>query len=100
MEPNLPLHGVGEPKPPVATLCAMFDHAVATAPEVVSLRHRGAALTWREEGRAAADLARRLAALAAPGEVVALVLPNSIEFRIAYFAALKALAAPALVNPL
>ena len=34
------------------------------------------------------------------GEVVALVLPNSIEFHIAYFAALKALAVPALLNPL
>jgi long-chain acyl-CoA synthetase len=34
-----------------------------------------------------------------PGEIVALVLPNSVEFHIAYFAALKALAAPALLNP-
>ena len=32
--------------------------------------------------------------------MVALVLPNSIEFHIAYFAALKALAGPALLNPL
>jgi long-chain acyl-CoA synthetase len=50
-------------------------------------------------GRAVTALAQRLAAMVAPGEVVALVLPNSIEFPIAYFAALKALAAPALLNP-
>jgi acyl-CoA synthetase (AMP-forming)/AMP-acid ligase II len=34
-----------------------------------------------------------------PGATVALVLPNSIEFHLAYFAALKALAAPAPLNP-
>ncbi|MBD0271294.1 MAG: AMP-binding protein [Acetobacteraceae bacterium] len=78
----------------------MFDHAVATAPDAVSLRHIGASLTYREEGRAASALARRLAAAAAPGEAVALLLPNSPEFRVAFFAALKALAAPALLNPL
>jgi long-chain acyl-CoA synthetase len=59
-----------------------------------------ASVTFREEGRAVSALARRLAVVAAPGEVVALLLPNSIEFRVAYFAALKALAAPALLNPL
>jgi long-chain acyl-CoA synthetase len=78
----------------------MFDHAVSTAPDTVALRHMGASLTYREEGRAVSALARRLAAAAAPGEVVALLLPNSIEFRVAFFAALEALAAPALLNPL
>ena len=34
-----------------------------------------------------AALARHLAATAAPGEVVALLLPNSVEFHVAYFAA-------------
>ncbi|GAA0580469.1 long-chain fatty acid--CoA ligase [Craurococcus roseus] len=97
---DLPVHGAGEPRPPFATLCAMFDHAVATTPGTVSLRHLGASVTYREEGRAASALARRLAAAAAPGEAVALLLPNSIEFRVAFFAALKALAAPALLNPL
>jgi long-chain acyl-CoA synthetase len=82
-----------------ATLCAMLDHAVATAPEKVASRHLGVALTYREMGRAVATLARGLAPMVKPGEVVALVLPNSIEFHIAYFAALKALAAPALLNP-
>jgi long-chain acyl-CoA synthetase len=100
MEECLSLQGADELKPPVTTLCAMLDHAVSTAPERVALRHLDAALTYRELGRAVAALAQRLAAMVAPGEVVALVLPNSIEFHIAYFAALKARAAPALLNPL
>src|SRR5271169_525428 len=95
-----PLRGADARSAPVATLCAMFDHAVATAPDKVALRHSGVALTYREVGRAVAALARRLAPIVTPGEVVALVLPNSIQFHIAYFAALKALAAPALLNPL
>src|SRR6266446_2670757 len=78
---------------PASTLCSMFDHAVARAPDKVALRHRGAALTYRELGRAVAALARRLATMVAAGEVVAIVQPNSIEFHVAYFAALKALAA-------
>jgi len=83
----------------VSTLCDLFDRAVAAAPEKVALRHRGRALSYREMGRAVASLARRLESILAPGDVVALVLPNSIEFQIAYFAALKALATPALLNP-
>ena len=85
---------------PVSTLCTLFDRAVATAPDAVALRHRGITLTYGEMGRAVSALARRLAEIVAPGDVVALVLPNSIEFHIAYFAALKALTAPALLNPL
>src|SRR5258708_3307207 len=100
MEAGLSVQDADELKAPVTTLCAMLDHAVSTAPERVALRHLDAALTYRELGRAVAALAQRLAAMVAPGEVVALVLPNSIEFHIAYFAALKTLAAPALLNPL
>src|SRR6516162_9076187 len=89
----------GERSALVSTLCDLFDRAVAAAPEKVALRHRGRALSYREMGRAVASLARRLESILAPGDVVALVLPNSIEFQIAYFAALKALATPALLNP-
>jgi long-chain acyl-CoA synthetase len=99
MEPDYTLHGADDLKAPASTLCAMFDHAVLSAPDKVAIRHLGAALTYRELGRAVAALARRLAAMVAPGEAVAIVLPNSIEFHVAYFAALKALAAPALLNP-
>ncbi len=96
----LPVHGVGEPRPEVVTICAMFDHAVATAHDTVALRHRGASLTYADEGRAVSALARRIAETAEPGAVVALLLPNSIEFYVGYFAALRALTVPALLNPL
>lgn len=99
MQHNLSQHGVDERKAHLATICAMFDQAVATAPDKVALRHFDVALTYREIGRAVAALAKHLTGMVAPGEVVALVLPNSMEFHIAYFAALKALAAPALLNP-
>ena len=97
---NIPIHGVSELRPEFETVCAMLDHAVATAPDAVALRRMGLSLTYREEGRAVAALARHLATTAAPGEVVALLLPNSAEFHVAYFAAVKALAAPALLHPL
>jgi long-chain acyl-CoA synthetase len=99
MERDLSLHGADGFKPSAATLCAMFDHAVAAAPDSVALRHLDAVMTYRDLGRAVEALAQRLATMVEPGETVALVLPNSIEFHIAYFAALKALAAPALLNP-
>jgi hypothetical protein len=38
---NIPIHGVSEPRPEFETVCAMLDHAVATAPDAVALRHRG-----------------------------------------------------------
>jgi long-chain acyl-CoA synthetase len=87
-------------KGPASTICAMFDHAVASAPDKVALRHLDVAMTYRELGRAVASMARRLADTIGPGEVVAIVLPNSIEFHVAYFAALKALSTPALLNPI
>jgi long-chain acyl-CoA synthetase len=95
----LPLHGIGEPRPDFATVSAMFDHAVAAAPERIALRDAAGAITYGEEGRAAASLSGLLASEAAPGDIVALLLPNSAAFPVAYFAALKALAVPALLNP-
>ena len=77
-----PLHGVGKPRPPLATISAMFARAVDDAPEAVAFRHRDVSLTYSEAGRAVAALARRLASLVQPGAVAALVLPNSIEFGI------------------
>src|SRR5438270_5890926 len=96
----LPLHGVSDPRPGFATVNAMFDHAVATTPDRVSLRQLGACVTYRDEGRAVSALARRLAQIVAPEKVIALILPNSIEFRVAFLAANRALLAPALLNPL
>lgn len=101
MQPDgdVPVHGVGEARPPFGTLCAMFDHAAETAPDAVALRQGDAVLTYGDERRAAASLARRVAAAVRPGEAVALLLPNSPGFRIAYLAALKARVTPALLNP-
>jgi long-chain acyl-CoA synthetase len=99
MAANFSLHGADGFKPSAATLCAMFDHAVAAAPDSVALRHLDAVLTYRDLGRAVEALAQRLATMVEPGETVALILPNSIEFHLAYFAAVKVLAAPALLNP-
>jgi long-chain acyl-CoA synthetase len=94
-----PLHAIGEPSPSLATISGMFARAVDDAPEAVAFGHRDVSLTYSEAGRAVAALARRLASLVQPGAVAALVLPNSIEFGIAYFAALEALTTPALLNP-
>ena len=47
MDQDLSLHGAEARNAPVATLCAMFDHAVATAPDKVALRHLDVALTYR-----------------------------------------------------
>jgi long-chain acyl-CoA synthetase len=67
MEHDLSLRGAEAQSAPVATLCAMFDHAIATAPDKVALRHLDVALTYREVGRAAAALAQRLAPIVKPG---------------------------------
>jgi hypothetical protein len=32
---NIPIHGVSEPRPEFETVCAMHEHAVATAPDAV-----------------------------------------------------------------
>ena len=76
MEPNLSLQEAGGPRPPVATLSAMFDRTVAAAPDRVALRHLGVVLTYREMGRAVAALAERVAALVAPILTCATPLPS------------------------
>jgi long-chain acyl-CoA synthetase len=93
------LHGISEPRPFFATVSAMFDHAVATAPDRIALRDATAVMTYAEEGRAVASLSRLLATEVAPADIVALLLPNSAAFPIAYFACLTTLAVPALLNP-
>ena len=86
---NIPIHGVSEPRPKIETVCAIRPrrrHCTGCR----GAASPGARSTYREEGRAVAALARHLATIAAPGEVVALLLPNSTEFHVAYFAAVKA----------
>jgi len=72
MERNPSFHGTDARKAHLATMCALFDHAVETAPDNVALRHFGAVLTYRELGRGVAALASSLAAMVDPGDVVAL----------------------------
>src|SRR5260370_25216445 len=100
MGPDYTLRSADDLKVPASTICAMFDHAVASVPDKVAIRYRGAALTYRALGRAVASLSRRLAASGAPRDVAAIILPNAIEFHVAYFAAMKARATPALLNPI
>ncbi len=95
----LPLHGVGEPRPALPTIAAIFEHAVATAPDAMAFRHRDRVFTWGQAGHAARVLAHRIAGIAEPGQPVALLLANSVEWQIAYFAALRAVTPPALLNP-
>ena len=63
MEHDVSLHVADVRKPPLATLCAMFDGAVATAPDRVALRHFDVALTDHEMARAVAALAKHLVPL-------------------------------------
>src|SRR6516162_6064834 len=79
MRPELSLQTAEKPRASVSTLCAMLENAVAATPDKVALRHLGMALTYRETGRAVAALARRIAAIVAPGEAVALVLPALVS---------------------
>lgn len=97
--PDLPIHGGGEARPPFVTASAMLDHAAATAPDTIALRHRGTALRYAELDRAAQAFARRLADRVAPGDVVGFLLPNGPEFAVAFFGTLRALGAPAPANP-
>lgn len=96
----LPVHGVGEPRPATGTISAMFEHAVRSLPDAAAVRQAGTLLTYRELGRAASALGKRFAEQATARDVVALVLPNSIEFYVTYFGALRARMVPALLNPL
>jgi hypothetical protein len=97
---DLPVHGVGEPRPPFATLCAMFDHAVSTAPDTVSLRHLDACRDLPRGGPGGVRAGPAPRVRRRPGEAVALLPAQLDRVPRRLFAALKALAAPALLNPL
>src|SRR5208283_2094088 len=72
-------------------------HASKTALVDVSCDRR---LTFAEYGSLVESLARGLVSAGlAPGEIVAIFLPNSWEFAIAYHAATLAGGIPTLLNP-
>ncbi|MGV4982339.1 amino acid adenylation domain-containing protein [Streptomyces sp. NRAIS4] len=68
----------------------LFQRQVARTPRDVALVHEAAALTYAELNARANVLARHLVAQgAAPGEIVALALPRSVELITALLAVLK-----------
>ncbi|MFJ4594491.1 amino acid adenylation domain-containing protein [Kitasatospora sp. NPDC088861] len=70
---------------------AVFEAQAVATPEVVALVHGGVALTFAELDARANRLAHRLiAAGVAPGSVVALALPRSVESVVGLLAVLKA----------
>ena len=89
----------GDERPHFRTMTAMFEHAVATVPDATALWQDDRSVSYAQLAdmvqRLAADLARRNVA----GETVGLLLPNSIEFVVAYFATLFAGGLPTLLNP-
>ncbi len=100
MEASVPLpHGCGEARPDFPDILSMFRYAVAACPDTTALINLGRRLTYRQESRAVAALAARLRSEGATGRVVALLVPNSMEYHLGYFAILMAGGIPALFNP-
>ncbi|MDY7084825.1 MAG: AMP-binding protein [Actinomycetota bacterium] len=73
--------------------------AAARRPEGLALIATDAELTWSELDRRVTAAAHRVAALAPPGERVAIVLGNSIEFVVSYFGVLRAGRVAVPLNP-
>ena len=94
------VHGRGEPRPAFGSVLAAFDHAVTQHAETTALIHRGRSLDYAAEGRAVAELAGWIEEAGFGGRSVVLLIPNGIEYHIAYFAVLYAGATPVLLNPL
>lgn len=78
----------------------MFADAIAAVPEAEALVMGDERLTYREYGRCAAGLAKELQGLGLAGGRVAMVLGNSIDISIAYFAIHAAGAQVVPLNPL
>tara|TARA_R110002110_G_scaffold414492_2_gene644689 strand:- start:4697 stop:6166 length:1470 start_codon:yes stop_codon:yes gene_type:complete len=79
------------------TIAAAFTAAVKKAPEAIYCKTSTGALTYGQAAGAIQSLADELRA-EVEGQPVALILPNSKAFLIAYFAALFAGGKPALIN--
>ena len=77
--------------PGVASLLDMFHQGVATHPDRAFTIHKGNTLTWASAARAVAGTA----ALLEPDRDIALIIPNSPTFLIAFLGALQASARPA-----
>src|SRR4029078_8012232 len=97
--PELPRQAIGARMS--FNLATILTEATLAAPDAPACRFAGTTTTYREldelSGRFAAGL--REAGLA-PGQVVAMQLPNIPQFLIGYFGALKAGLAGLALNPL
>ena len=98
-EVQLPVHGRGEPHPPFRTLIDLWTTAAATAPDDPAIEDATGRLTYREMLARAAGFAAALEALGCAGRAVVILLPNGVDFHVAYLATLLARATPAPVNP-
>ena len=82
-------------------LATILTETTATAPDAPACRFRGTTTTYRELDELSGLVAAGLqSAGLAPGQVVALQLPNLPHFLIAYFGALKAGLVVLPLNPL
>lgn len=86
---------------PAGTVPALLDRAVAAYGERRAIDFRGRALTYAELGRRVDRLARGLAEIGvAPGDRVALLLPNTPAHPVGFFAVLRLGAIAVHLTPL
>ncbi len=96
----LPLYGVGERRPRVASLVEMFAEAAGSVPEAVAYVEGEARLSFGTIAQRVERFAAWLAERFEEGTVIGILIPNGAAFAVAYFAALRARLVPALLNPL
>jgi long-chain acyl-CoA synthetase len=90
---------VPDEMPRFESLVHMLQCAVEESPERLAIVCGEDRLSYRELGQAAAGLASRLAELGVAGSRVAILMPNSVEHVVAFFAAMAAHAQAAPANP-
>ncbi len=81
-------------RPNTTSLLDMFHQGAARHPDRAFTIFQGEALTWGEAARAVAGMAKTMQ----PDTDIALVIPNTPTFLIAFLGALQAGARPALIN--
>ncbi|WP_158247676.1 non-ribosomal peptide synthetase [Actinomyces qiguomingii] len=86
-------------RPRATTLLEAFEDGAARFPQREAVRDVRSVLTYEQLDKASTDIALRLASVADPGEVVAIVLPRSSGLLAALLGAWKAGATPLVVDP-
>lgn len=85
---------------PVLTINALLDKALELHEDAIFLRFHGSALTYGQVGRLLQRLSQNLARLGLKkGQRVALLLPNTPQFVLAYYAVLKIGGIVVALNP-